>query len=137
MGDKRLCASCGCELVVRHKKRYCSVACQRELERRNNIARWLETGYAPYVRGGTHYIYQHLLEVQSGRCALCTLERQWNGAPLTLIVDHIDGDASNNSRGNLRLVCPNCDSQLPTFKARNRGNGRAWRRQRYADGKSH
>lgn len=34
-------------------------------------------------------------------------------------------------------ICPNCDSQLPTFKARNRGKGRAWRRQRYADGKSY
>jgi hypothetical protein len=34
-------------------------------------------------------------------------------------------------------VCPNCDSQHPTFKSRNRGNGRAWRRQRYADGKSY
>ena len=53
------------------------------------------------------------------------------------ILDHVDGDASNNRRENLRLVCPNCDSQLPTFKARNRGNGQAWRRQRYADGKSY
>ncbi|BBH17026.1 hypothetical protein Back2_13130 [Nocardioides baekrokdamisoli] len=46
-------------------------------------------------------------------------------------------NASNNHRDNLRLVCPNCDSQLPTFKARNRGQGRAWRKQRYADGKSY
>ena len=41
------------------------------------------------------------------------------------IIDHIDGDASNNMPDNFRLVCPNCDSQLPTFKARNTGNGRA------------
>lgn len=53
------------------------------------------------------------------------------------MLDHIEGDSTNNRRENLRLVCPNCDSQLPTFKARNRGNGRAWRRQRYADGKSY
>jgi hypothetical protein len=39
-------------------------------------------------------------------------------------------------RENLRLICPNCDSQLPTFKMRNRGRGRHSRRQRYADGKS-
>lgn len=56
---------------------------------------------------------------------------------LIFVLDHIDGDASNNLRVNLRLVCPNCDSQLPTYKNRNRGNGRAWRRQRYADGKSY
>jgi hypothetical protein len=39
---------------------------------------------------------------------------------LALIVDHVNGDATNNRRENLRLICPNCDSQLPTFKARNR-----------------
>ena len=52
-------------------------------------------------------------------------------------LEHIDGDSTNNRLETLRLVCPNCDSQLPTFKARNRGKGRAWRRQRYADGKSY
>lgn len=61
----------------------------------------------------------------------------WNDHELQFVLDHIDGDASNNHRENLRLVCPNCDSQLPTFKARNRGKGRAWRKQRYADGKSY
>jgi hypothetical protein len=60
----------------------------------------------------------------------------WNGAHLAMIIDHIDGDATNDSRMNLRLICPNCDSQLPTYKAKNRGNGRYYRRQRYADGKS-
>lgn len=59
------------------------------------------------------------------------------GSELRLVLDHVDGDSTNNRRENLRLVCPNCDSQLPTFKARNRGSGRAWRRQRYADGKSY
>ena len=61
----------------------------------------------------------------------------WNGAALALIIDHVDGDATNNRRTNLRLVCPNCDSQLPTFKARNRGSGRHYRRRRYADGQSY
>lgn len=28
---------------------------------------------------------------------------------------------------NLRLICPNCDSQLATYKARNRGSGRRYR----------
>ena len=51
--------------------------------------------------------------------------------------DHIDGDATNNRRENLRLVCPNCDSQLPTYKSRNRGKGRHFRRQRYANGQSY
>jgi uncharacterized Zn finger protein (UPF0148 family) len=56
---------------------------------------------------------------------------------LALVLDHVDGDPTNNRRENLRLVCPNCDSQLATYKSRNRGKGRHFRRQRYADGQSY
>ena len=68
---------------------------------------------------------------------MCALPDVWLDKPLTFIVDHVDGDSENNSRENLRLLCPNCDSQLATYKSRNRGNGRHNRRKRYADGKSY
>lgn len=54
-----------------------------------------------------------------------------------MVIDHINGDATDNRRENLRLLCPNCDSQLPTFKSRNRGFGRHYRSQRYASGQSY
>ena len=83
------------------------------------------------------YIRLYLLQEQFECCAVCGSGSEWMGMPLVFVLDHIDGDSSNNHRDNLRLVCPNCDSQLPTFKARNRGKGRAWRRRRYLDGKSY
>lgn len=62
---------------------------------------------------------------------------QWRGEPIPLVLDHIDGDSENRSLANLRLVCGNCDMQLPTYKSKNRGKGRAWRRGRYAEGKTY
>ena len=68
---------------------------------------------------------------------MCDQKNEWQGQPLVLVLDHIDGNADNNARSNLRMVCPNCDSQLPTYKNRNFGRGRHSRRQRYADGQSY
>jgi hypothetical protein len=131
------CLGCGAVLTKRHQKIYCSNRCQRASERAANVARWLATGEGtPSSRLG-HDIRDHLLESQDRRCAICACPTTWQGLPLRLVLDHVDGDASNNRRDNLRLVCPNCDSQLVTYKARNRGRGRAWRRQRYAEGKSY
>ena len=48
------------------------------------------------------------------KCALCGIN-EWNGKPIVLNLDHIDGDKHNNELINLRWICPNCDSLLPTY----------------------
>lgn len=48
-------------------------------------------------------------------CVVCGLGPTWNGSPLVLQVDHIDGDRLNNVITNLRILCPNCHTQTPTF----------------------
>lgn len=48
-------------------------------------------------------------------CSSCPIYATWNGQPLALQVDHIDGDNTNNDISNLRFLCPNCHSQTPTF----------------------
>jgi len=38
-----------------------------------------------------------------------------------MILDHKDGNCNNNETYNLRYLCPNCNSQLPTAGGRNIG----------------
>lgn len=62
---------------------------------------------------------------QSGLCALCGIPSEWNNQPLTLQIDHIDGNNSCDKRSNLRALCPNCHSQQPTWGSKNWKNLRS------------
>lgn len=55
---------------------------------------------------------------QYGKCFICGIS-EWMGKPLTLAVDHIDGNNQNDARENLRGLCPNCHSQTTTYCGRN------------------
>lgn len=79
---------------------------------------------------------RYLIETRGLTCEVCE-GTEWMGRPMPLVLDHVNGNAADWRVSNLRLVCGNCDMQLPTYKSRNRGKGRAWRRKRYADGKSY
>jgi hypothetical protein len=54
----------------------------------------------------------------------------WNGENLVFILDHIDGNWRRHIKNNLRLICPNCNSQLDTTK-NHWGKGRRSNRQFY------
>lgn len=54
------------------------------------------------------------------KCSICGQEPFWNGKELSLTLDHIDGNNTNDVLENLRWVCPNCDRQLDTFGSKNR-----------------
>lgn len=53
-------------------------------------------------------------------CEICNIGPIWNNKPMPLILDHINGINNDNRLHNLRFVCSNCDSQLETYKSKNR-----------------
>lgn len=53
------------------------------------------------------------------KCSSCGID-EWIGKKLSLHLDHIDGDNTNNELENLRFLCPNCHSQTKTYCGKNK-----------------
>lgn len=66
-----------------------------------------------------HTIKRVLRRVRAYRCEICDID-SWNGRPLTLQIDHINGVGTDNRMENLRFLCPNCHSQTDTFGGKNK-----------------
>ena len=131
------CANCGVDLgIVDDSRRYCSEECAHSHRHLLNVLDWKSNPDGMKVL--TQSIRKYILNEANNKCCQCGWGEvnQYSGN-YALIVDHIDGNSENNTPENLRVLCPNCDSLLPTYKALNKGKGRAYRRARYADGKSY
>lgn len=67
-----------------------------------------------------HQLRRSLLEIgREHRCEGCGIGPEWNGLdntpkPLTLEIDHMDGNPFDNRADNLRFLYPNCHSQCET-----------------------
>ena len=116
------CLNCGNKTNYFAKK-YCNINCQCEHKHSIKYKHYLENqDTAMYYNMST--FKPDFLKEQDGECAICNIRQIWNNKPLTFILDHIDGRAGNNERSNLRLLCHNCDSQLDTYKSKNKNSDR-------------
>lgn len=64
---------------------------------------------------------KRVLYEQSHKCNKCGID-EWNGNPITLELDHKDGNNRNDDRNNLEALCPNCHSQTDTWKGKHKNN---------------
>lgn len=124
-GKKIFCLNCGKEITHKDKNKYCNVECGN-LYRSMKKYEYFLTNPKEFQRANFNvkWVKKIILREQNYKCDICRTDNIWNGKELVLVIDHIDGDASNNTRENLRCVCPNCDSQLETFKSKNKNSSR-------------
>ena len=107
------------------KGKFCSCACSGKYRREQTIEKILKNDGTSFIYDRTLRIY--LLETRPHECVICKL-KAWKGKDVPLVMDHINGNPYDGRLENLRLICPNCDAQLPTYKNRNRGKGRNLRK---------
>ena len=53
------------------------------------------------------------------KCSCCGNEGEWLNKPLSLQLDHINGNCSDHRLENLRWLCPNCHVQTSTHGSKN------------------
>lgn len=123
------CLNCNTSLVGLCGSKFCSNTCQGEYQRQDSIRR-IELG----EKVSHHVLKSYLLEKFKHICQDCGTGNIWNNKPLTLQIDHVDGNSDNNKLDNLTVLCPNCHTQTSTWCARNIKNtkrskyARTWRK---------
>jgi len=89
-----------------------------------NTDHWTNQGWnkGHQLKDWSHYrrntdLKKHLVKDRGHMCESC-LNNKWMQVDITLELEHIDGDVTNNQIDNLKLLCPNCHSLTPTWRRR-------------------
>lgn len=124
------CENCKkeCEFSFSSTNKYCSVKCHSEKQSEIKIKMWLKgehSGWTGKCRQLSIFVRNYLKKTRGSACEICKWDGHHpdDGRSLTEI-DHIDGDAENCRPENLKIVCPNCHSMTPTYRARNKNSKR-------------
>ena len=114
---------------------FCSLGCSSRHRRKQSFLAIRQAKAKPAWMGAST-VKAYLKHTRGARCKLCKLTH-WRKKPILLILDHRNGNSDDWRLSNLRLLCSNCDATTPTYKGANVGNGRHYRRMRYANGESY
>ena len=113
------------------QKLFCSIKCCGAYKTKIRIDEWLEDFTKSGRSNGelSQGIRRFLIKKSKYKCSLCG----WGKInPITnlfpLEIDHIDGNSKNNNPNNLRVLCPNCHSLTPTYRALNKKSSRIHRK---------
>ena len=117
--DKGNCLQCN-KVLTSSVSKYCSSVCSGLYYSAQKKKAWYD-GDIKSINRST--MRKYIAEDKGYKCVCCGIS-DYNGLPITLQVDHIDGNPGNHVHTNVRLICPNCHSQQDNWGARNKGSGR-------------
>jgi hypothetical protein len=116
------CLECNKTKVIKKNSsgKFCDTNCQQSYL-------WKEK-HIPNIISGAYNVGSHqrtltrfVKERDGEKCNICGLT-EWLGQLIIFDLDHIDGNHGNNLPDNLRLLCPNCHRQTPTWGNQKRKN---------------
>lgn len=118
------CLYCGKEIEERVRERvFCSKSCymlhkkEKEDEARSKIIDdWKSGIHKPELLHSA--IRNYLIDIRNNKCDVCG-NSEWNGKQIPLEIHHIDGNATNQSKDNLQVLCLNCHGQTKNYKSKN------------------
>lgn len=117
------CKRCGKELTInQYHNTFCGQKCAALFKKEEYLSNWKNGTESGNRQNGqiSNYVRNYLLENREYKCERCgwgEINPVTNKVPLE--IHHKDGNYKNNSEDNLEVLCPNCHSLTPNFKALN------------------
>lgn len=115
---KNNCINCNNE--INKNRKFCSSRCQSQ-NKRSIIFEKIKNGDITF---GERNYKNYLIYTFGEKCMECGWDKvHLKTGKVPIQLEHVDGNSSNNSLENLKLLCPNCHSLTPTYGSLNKGRG--------------
>lgn len=118
------CLTQGCK--TKTEKEFCQ-KCKLESDKQLWLSGDNSVTWSGATREPRSFVKKYLKELRGDKCEWCNYSKKRPDGTSKIQMDHIDGNYTNNALSNLRLLCPNCHEDTPTFGSRNQNGGRRYR----------